>query len=170
MTDIEKAIAVLTEVVNEAGRDYVYPRLNKCVYVHEGKPDCIAARALVKLGVPLSILAGQEDVSAISLALTGQPNDVLLLLDIAQGAQDEGRTWGEALDLIKGRLDMKAYREDDTEVKPGDTIFDFRGDAWTFVQATRVREDGKSGKVIVSSLGQTREFYDRVFNLIVREN
>lgn len=67
---------------------------------------------------------------------------------------------------------MKAYRKDGTEVFPGETIPDFRGDEWIFLSATRVREDGRSGKVLVrpSKSGITREFYDWVFNLIVRED
>ena len=66
---------------------------------------------------------------------------------------------------------MKAIRADGTEVKRGDTIYDFRGDPVTFQSATRVREAGRSGKVMVNwdDDGDTfgREYYDNVFDLTV---
>lgn len=51
------------------------------------------------------------------------------------------------------------------EVLPGDTIKDFRGTHWGFIEVTRGPEfEGRSPKVKVSDgLGGTREFYSTVF-------
>ena len=65
---------------------------------------------------------------------------------------------------------LKAYDEKTgLEVNPGDTVTDFRGEKCTFVQATRERT-WKSGKVVVRlPQGLSYEYYDKVFNLIVKE-
>ncbi|AEL97962.2 hypothetical protein CL65_gp054 [Mycobacterium phage Patience] len=70
-------------------------------------------------------------------------------------------------------------------VKEGDAVRDFRGEVYTFVQATRPRIPGKTGKVVVRACdavqfaygtqwnrndeNPTREYYDKVFGLSVRE-
>lgn len=58
------------------------------------------------------------------------------------------------------------YKGTNTKVKTGDVITDFRGKEEIFVNATRKTEIGKSGKVTILNGG---EYYDRVFNLEVRE-
>jgi hypothetical protein len=71
----------------------------------------------------------------------------------------------------KAGLTVKVTREDGSEVQPGDTVTDFRGDTEVFVTATRFRshELGKTGKVVVGRLGSphNREYYDTVFGLKV---
>lgn len=70
---------------------------------------------------------------------------------------------------------LKAYRmADGTEVRPGDTVTDFRGDTAVFHAATRANDPdgqnslGRDGKVQVG--GQFGpEYYARVFGLTVRE-
>lgn len=66
---------------------------------------------------------------------------------------------------------LKAYNEQTgEEVKRGDTITDFKGDKAVFLNATRERIVGKSGKVYVELPdGFRREFYDKVFNLVVKD-
>lgn len=49
---------------------------------------------------------------------------------------------------------MKAYREDGTEVRPGEPIKDFRGDPAVFVRATRSPDGHRTGKI---------EFYRKVW-------
>ena len=65
---------------------------------------------------------------------------------------------------------LKVYDEKTgLEVKPGDIVTNFRGEKCTFVQATRART-WKSGKVVVKlPQGLSYEYYDKVFNLIVKE-
>lgn len=62
---------------------------------------------------------------------------------------------------------LHTYREDGTEVFPGDTVVDFRGESHVFDYATRPRSDGRSGKVFVK--GRGIEYYDKVFGLTVTE-
>lgn len=66
---------------------------------------------------------------------------------------------------------LKVYDErTDEEVKPGDTLTDFRGDKVVFLRATRERIIGKSGKVYVElPNGSRMEFYDKVFNVVVKD-
>ena len=52
------------------------------------------------------------------------------------------------------------------EVKPGNTITDFRGNLAIFIAATRANEDGRDGKVRVGGEYGV-EYYARVFNLEV---
>jgi hypothetical protein len=63
---------------------------------------------------------------------------------------------------------LHTYREDGTEVFPGDTVTDFRGETHVFDRATRASEGlRKSGKVMVRN--RNTEYYDRVFGLTVTE-
>lgn len=62
---------------------------------------------------------------------------------------------------------LRAYDETTgKEIKQGDTITDFRGDKHVFKMATRARNDYKSGKVCTAD---NHEYYDRVFNIIVKD-
>lgn len=55
------------------------------------------------------------------------------------------------------------------EMRPGQTVMDFRGERAKIVMATRARSATKSGKVVVTWVGEDaqREYYDSVFNLRV---
>jgi hypothetical protein len=66
-------------------------------------------------------------------------------------------------------MTLRAYRTDGSVVELNDIIRDFRGDDWVFVRASRAREPGKSGKVIVRRNNFKREFYDNVFKFEVVE-
>lgn len=65
------------------------------------------------------------------------------------------------------------FRSDTTglivDLKPGDTVRDFRGETWKFVCATRFRspELGKTGKIVVRHGKSQMEYYDSVFDLTV---
>lgn len=62
---------------------------------------------------------------------------------------------------------LKVYDETTgKEIKQGEIITDFRGNKHILKMATRVRTDYKSGKVCTTD---NREYYDRVFNLIVKD-
>lgn len=52
------------------------------------------------------------------------------------------------------------------EIKQGEVIIDFRGDKHIFKMATRARGEYKSGLVCTTD---NREYYDRVFNIIVKD-
>ncbi len=62
---------------------------------------------------------------------------------------------------------LKAYDEiTGKEIKKGDIITDFRGDKDTFEMPSRARTEYRSGKVCTK---EGREYYDRVFNIIVKD-
>ena len=62
---------------------------------------------------------------------------------------------------------LKTYDErTGKEIKAGDTITDFRGDKHIFKMASRARTECKSGKVCTTD---NREYYDKVFRLIVKD-
>ena len=65
---------------------------------------------------------------------------------------------------------LKAFDTMGQEVKPGDTMLDFRGERAVMVKASRARDEYRSGKVVVHWVGnpQTQcEYYDKVFDLHV---
>lgn len=62
---------------------------------------------------------------------------------------------------------LKAYDEKTgKEIKKGDVITDFRGDESVFEMATRARTEYKSGKICTAD---NYEYYDRVFDIIVKD-
>lgn len=105
----ETVLATLREVVAESP-DYVYsnpvpsderpdPDMS-CMYVHGDVPGCLIGHVLHRLGVPLGELAKREGGAAYIVAddfLRGVSGGVLSRLDFAQGAQDSGKTWRDAL-------------------------------------------------------------------------
>lgn len=112
------AIEMLEQAVQERGEDYVYPDEWKyqgllCQYViGDGTPGCIVGTALINNGV---ISETQAD------DLRNSPNNhsgivsmlgwlgikdrfdfrAINVLGEAQSAQDNGKTWGEALERAK---------------------------------------------------------------------
>jgi hypothetical protein len=55
-------------------------------------------------------------------------------------------------------------------VEPLTTVYSFRHEPATFLEATRARTPGKSGKVLVhwhDEIGFEYEYYDKVFGLAV---
>lgn len=91
----------LREVVAEKGAGYVYPESEKddtgsCRYRYEGKPSCIIGHVLDRLGFGVGESWEQTKASFVLRPLGASPS-VQRLADAAQLAQDEGRSWGEAL-------------------------------------------------------------------------
>lgn len=67
-------------------------------------------------------------------------------------------------------MTLKAFDSMGQEVKSGDCILSFRGEKAVFVCCTRERTNGKSGKVVVTWVGEKYqlEYYDKVFDLCVK--
>lgn len=114
-TDINLVLGALTEVVAEAGEDYIYPErlevtthasyTGMCWYVWENQPDCIAGRTLHKLGVTVEILKEFEGRPCTRIP-TPLSTYALEVLSRAQGIQDGGGTWGHALTETKAKAEM----------------------------------------------------------------
>ena len=105
----DDVVRTMEEVVADAGEDYVYPRAergDKCVYVHNMRPDCLVGRVLHRLGVSLDLLTYQDNTPAFVLAqqvIDAPTSQVLRLLSEAQSHQDAGYTWGAALFVARER-------------------------------------------------------------------
>lgn len=123
------------EVVAEAGAFFMYerkphptlPNAKGCVYVHEGKPDCIVARVLARHGVPVSELKRWEDIAAgdmgpmngrVVTTLRSEVGGALMTGEAAsflgnlQAHQDGGTAWGFALESAERNDFHRALRED----------------------------------------------------------
>lgn len=108
---LTQAMDTLREVVAEHGKDHVYDRSaimfgplagETCLYVRNGKPDCIVGHVLHRLGVQLDTLHDSEGMGPRDLSLGDSPSlelddDAGLALTVAQNTQDNGETWGTAL-------------------------------------------------------------------------
>ena len=88
--------------------DYVYERpADGCVYEVDGKPSCLVGHAMFRLGMPLDLIRRCDSAGAIEHVLdevcgefdeSGDDERVYrTLLGWAQGAQDSGKPWGEAV-------------------------------------------------------------------------
>lgn len=68
------------------------------------------------------------------------------------------------------RPKLYAYNEGTGEqVHVGDTVTDFRGETATVATLSRATVLGKSGKVVVTQGDSQREYYDKVFDLVVTD-
>ena len=105
----------LSALVIKQGEDFVYSKRNvtedsegRCVYVHQGKPDCIIGQFLAGKGVPVERLKQGDTTtffgqSAFDLLDDLREEGVIAIswkgmnaLQAAQSMQDRGRTWGDA--------------------------------------------------------------------------
>jgi hypothetical protein len=115
ITDDDIKNGLLALVIKE-GEDFVYSKRDtrqdsqgRCVYVHQGEPDCIVGQFLARQGVSVErlekadtgfafgqsafdLLDALEFEKVISISHMGK--EALL---VAQSAQDRGDTWGTAL-------------------------------------------------------------------------
>jgi len=104
---VREVLDALDKVVREFGADYQYPDSHRnsdqmCMYVYDGKPDCIAAQVFVRLGVSVSDLAQYEGSAAYTVfeRVFGKYNGGgASVLTFAQSAQDGRATWGAARDV-----------------------------------------------------------------------
>lgn len=117
--EIKLVLDTLAAVVAEFGEDYVYKtQLGSayCTYVRDGKPDCIAAQVLVRLGMSVEDLAQCEGKSCAQFGGYGTVpvgGEALHVLRQAQMVQDgvssaspfsprfSSPTWGEALRVAR---------------------------------------------------------------------
>jgi hypothetical protein len=116
-----RALSALQYAVTLRGADYIDPASGSgspgCTYVRDGEPACIGAVALVHLGVDLDILqeadtqqaedgfdpslASSEMQEHLWISEVGAERAAWKILAEAQRAQDNGRTWGRALELAR---------------------------------------------------------------------
>ena len=100
----------LWALVDEYGEDHVYQphgMLTACLYVHEGKPDCIVGKFLHAQGVPLERLERADQGPAKGAwdlldeleeeGLVETDRVVREVLANVQGLQDQRCKWGTAV-------------------------------------------------------------------------
>lgn len=99
--DTDRVLELLELVVNREGPDTI----REGRYVRNGEPFCIAACVLNKLGVSRVTLAWEEgrSVHRFRHLVNGVlfTNDAMDALRAAQIHQDNGGTWGEALECAR---------------------------------------------------------------------
>jgi len=113
--DVPDVIEAIRRACDTEGHDYVYEKIDgKCLYVDasngELRPSCIAAYALVDMGViGLADLQEWEDLAPLGIGID-MPVTVAALnaLGAAQLLQDAGATWGEALKWVDENQDRAA--------------------------------------------------------------
>lgn len=123
---IHEAVSLLSEAVNIKGEDYVDPSSTNpgglgCVNATKDKDgtycaSCIVGHALASAGVPLKFLYDYTGgaISTVkqwrcdgdgSVVIT---NGAAIVFRAAQGVQDDGGTWGQALkhaDIVRWALE-----------------------------------------------------------------
>lgn len=109
MADIElekKIVAGIRAAVAERGADYVYPDEWRgtgggCFYYNEdGTPSCLVGLAIDKAGLTDHVWNKRAKVGAHDLLesmIPGIDTRLGVAVEAAQGLQDDGATWGEAL-------------------------------------------------------------------------
>lgn len=112
----------LSAIVAERGEDFVYPRYTDlCTYVQGGKPDCGVGCFLASVGVPLERLVEADlndhgsGISASALleqlkeeGIVSADLEAARILNVFQERQDNGHTWGSALDGAINFPEVKA--------------------------------------------------------------
>ena len=99
---------VAREVVQEFGEDFVYQPVTlfgsdgeeytSCMYVEDGKPSCIVAQILTRLGVSLDDLKKYEGCTVYSMSSHLIPDsETRNYLFVMQREQDTCQTWGKSL-------------------------------------------------------------------------
>lgn len=117
---VEQFTAAMEAAVAERGADYVYPApvekghpddyhnaAGTCMYqTSDGAPACIIGVALSKIDPSLMPAYGDTfGASAVIHRLTdGNSYELPEAAGAAQDAQDQGKTWGEALEAYKKSL------------------------------------------------------------------
>lgn len=101
---------IIRELVSEFGADYVYKKEEReadeeviCSYQENGKPSCIVGHVLDRAGVEYN--PGWEDTLAWDILEPGGASETIYAaLTCAQGIQDAGKTWGEALNAYEQQV------------------------------------------------------------------
>jgi hypothetical protein len=108
----EQALELLRQVVAEAGETFVdrtpVDRGGASVYTVGGKPCCLVGHALVAAGASIEDLDRLQDRSIDAVLRVGRlwlEWDAAVVFNVAQLLQDEGTTWGAALQAASDVFD-----------------------------------------------------------------
>lgn len=108
---LEDAKALLEGAVDKKGRDFRYTRTTPTYFDPDtGECSCLVGYVLAEKGItslPLD-LNGADVYALIRCGVLRVDEDTQHLLDTAQTEQDQGQTWGEALDEALTTYEVKA--------------------------------------------------------------
>ena len=107
----DETVTILSDIVEEFGPETVYQKKGegRCVYTHNGQPDCLVGKFLARVGVPIERLEAADKphgatTSADTLLEALEMEGVLrvdrlahYLLAEVQYRQDGSEAWGDAL-------------------------------------------------------------------------
>lgn len=126
--DVDGVMGLLRKIVFEKGADFTYHKVENsvtCHNFHGDEPGCIVGHVLVELGLDSSLaqrlrIEGSENAAVSCDRLSRSPEfdwafdeDTVQVLTVAQVAQDDGKTWGEALGRAESRaLEIRQFRAD----------------------------------------------------------
>lgn len=118
-----RALELLIDVVDTYGPETVYERtelhtswgeavpenedevIMGCLYALDGAPSCLVGHVLHRAGATLNELRSLDregvGASALADAIGSVEPDAAEVLDVAQRHQDNGATWGKALDMAR---------------------------------------------------------------------
>jgi len=104
---VPEVMELLELVVEREGEDIK----RECRYVVDGKAHCIAACVLAEAGMPVDAFAEFEGKSVFYMGTRVLGGFTLTqnaaeILDVAQYAQDENKTWGDALEAARKMHDQ----------------------------------------------------------------
>lgn len=107
----------LRRVVRKRGKRYVYSHVdgpNVTKYLNpDGSPSCLIAYALDDMKIAMSSYWDQSEIEKSAHTIMeslGFPESTCVAATIAQTAQDDGYTWGQALKKYKSSLKNKYRR------------------------------------------------------------
>lgn len=115
--DEEEAFQALRDVVKQFGVDYKYRErwsAKRCTYSEEdGQPSCLVGHVLSRVAPDLFVAIHEREGRGETFSIRVLRNifdvdvtdDTLSTLDVVQLAQDNGHTWGEALERANITLD-----------------------------------------------------------------
>lgn len=119
---LDEAKELLSRAVKEKGADYVYEQVDgACLYFNPSDkcPSCMVGYALSYKGLTYDNLVASDSAigEVTNLAEEGVikvDNETLALLTVAQVEQDQGQTWGRALEeaLATYEESAKAYEDE----------------------------------------------------------
>lgn len=117
-----QATELLQMAVADRGPEYVYksrasgPTYGSCVYFYRGKPDCIVGWIFNALGLKmqdLKKLSGDNNANGSRFSHIGKEileisQATLDMVQSVQDAQDEGKSWGYALEQAGIKVPVKS--------------------------------------------------------------
>jgi hypothetical protein len=106
-----EVVGDLLEIIEEKGSDYRYEKpggSTHCQYFRGLQPGCIVGHLLAKHGVTYETLGSTNNSKAVSelvdcYVLNIDDKTRAFLVDV-QSSQDNGNSWGRAMDLAIGQL------------------------------------------------------------------